>query len=56
MSLGFESDGTITVTAILEGETTVKATSKDGGFTAEFKVKVLAKGTVIPDDNYGKYE
>ena len=56
VSLGFESDGTITVTAILEGETTVKATSKDGGFTAEFKVKVLAKGTVIPDDNYGKYE
>lgn len=56
VSLGFESDGTITVTALLEGETTVKATSKDGGFTAEFKVKVLAKGTVIPDDNYGKYE
>ncbi len=56
VSLGFESDGTITVTALLEGETTVKATTKDGGFTAEFNVKVIAKGTVIPDDNYGKYE
>lgn len=56
VSLSFEADGTITVAAVLEGETTVKATSKDGGFTAEFNVKVLAKGTVIPDDNYGKYE
>ncbi len=56
VSLNFESDGTITVTAGIEGEATVKATTKDGGFTAEIKVKVLAKGTSIPDDNYGKYE
>lgn len=51
-----ESDGTVTITGVLEGETVVKATTADGGFSAEIKVKVLAKGITIPDDNYGKYE
>lgn len=56
ISLVTESDGTVTITGVLEGETVAKATSSDGGFTAEIKVKVLAKGITIPDDNYGKYE
>jgi uncharacterized protein YjdB len=56
IAVAIESDGTVTVTGILEGETTLKATSKDGGFTAECKVKVLAKGTIVPGDDYGRYE
>ena len=50
------SDGTLTLLGNIEGQTTLKATSKDGGFTAECTVKVLPTGTTVPDDNYGKYE
>lgn len=50
------SDGTLTLLGNIEGQTTLKATSKDGGFTAECIVKVLPTGTTVPDDNYGKYE
>lgn len=56
ISLFTESDGTVTITGVLEGETVVKATTSDGGFTAEIKVKVLAKGVTVPEDEYGKYE
>ena len=48
------SDGTLM--GNIEGETVLRATSKDGGFTAECHVKVLPTGTTVPDDNYGKYE
>ena len=50
------SDGTLTLLGNIEGQTTLKATSKDGGFTAECTVKILPTGTTVPDDNYGKYE
>lgn len=50
------SDGTLTLMGNIEGETVLRATSKDGGFTAECHVKVLPTGTTVPDDNYGKYE
>ena len=50
------SDGTLTLMGNIEGETVLKATSNDGGFTAECSVKVLPTGTTVPDDNYGKYE
>jgi len=46
----------LTLFGNIEGQTTLKATSKDGGFTAECTVKVLPTGTTVPDDNYGKYE
>ena len=50
------SDGTLTLLGNIEGETVLKATSKDGGFQAECTIKVLPTGTTVPDDNYGKYE
>ncbi len=56
LTVTLSEDGTVTLLGNIEGETVLKATSKDGGFTAECKVKVLPTGTTVPDDNYGKYE
>ena len=56
LTVTLSEDGIVTLLGNIEGETVLKATSKDGGFTAECKVKVLPTGTTVPDDNYGKYE
>lgn len=56
LTVSAASDGTFTIMGNIEGETVLKVTAKDGGFTAECKIKVLPTGTTIPDDNYGKYE
>lgn len=56
LTVSVAEDGTVTLLGTLEGETTLKVTTKDGGFSAECKVKVLPTGTIVGGDDYGRYE
>jgi len=51
-----DESGKITVLGVSEGTVTLTVTTKDGGFKANCKVKVLPTGTQFDDDNYGKFE